>query len=144
VRSDFCGCIFPLQGTFAPLFSLLYLLHVVIRDAFGQCMRFWWYRPLFRSRCVSIGRGFRMEQLPYIEGRGRIVIGDHVTFSGKPTLVSDNRAHDQPELVIGDHTFIGHATSIAVSSSVRIGNHCLIAGGVLISDYDGHPIDAVL
>ena len=29
-----------------------------------------------------------------------------------------------------------------IAESVRIGNHCLISGGVVITDYDGHPLDA--
>ena len=27
------------------------------------------------------------------------------------------------------------------AKSLRIGNHCLIAGEVIIRDYDGHPVD---
>ena len=48
---------------------------------------------------------------------------------------------DSPQLSIGDSTFIGHGCSIYTAKSVRIGNHCLIAGGVSIRDYDGHSID---
>jgi len=39
-------------------------------------------------------------------------------------------------------TFIGHLSDLRVSRSIRIGSHCLIAGGVSIADYDGHPLDA--
>jgi acetyltransferase-like isoleucine patch superfamily enzyme len=53
-----------------------------------------------------------------------------------------NRADTHPELIIGDDTFIGHGCSFAVSCSVKVGKHCLLAGDVQVSDYDGHPIDA--
>jgi acetyltransferase-like isoleucine patch superfamily enzyme len=83
-----------------------------------------------------------MERLPYIQGSGRIVIGNHVTFGGKPDFMFGNRADTQPELIIGDHTFIGHQCLFAVSRSVTIGKHCLLAEGVRVADYDGHPIDS--
>jgi acetyltransferase-like isoleucine patch superfamily enzyme len=83
-----------------------------------------------------------MEELPYIQGCGRIVIGDGVRLSGQPQLGFNNRHNDRPLLSIGDGTFIGHYTSISVAEAVRIGRHCLLAGGVSIADYDGHPLNA--
>ena len=32
--------------------------------------------------------------------------------------------------------------SFSCSSSIRVGKNVLIAAGVQVSDYDGHPIDA--
>jgi serine acetyltransferase len=125
-----------------PVFSLLYHLHVGVREGGIRLLRFLWYEPLLRSQCAQVGRGFQMEQLPFMSGSGRIVIGDHVTFAGKQVLIFGNRGEAEPELVIGDHTFIGHLCSFAVSGSLRIGRHCLLASWVQVSDYDGHPIDA--
>lgn len=125
-----------------PFFAFLYLLHVTGREMIAAGLRFFWNEPLFRSQCVRVGEGFRMEHMPYIHGRGRIVLGSHVCFGGKPTFMFGNRAEDQPELIVGDHTFLGHDCSIAVARSVMIGKHCLVAGGVRIADYDGHPLDA--
>jgi acetyltransferase-like isoleucine patch superfamily enzyme len=132
----------PVSRWNRPIFGLLYRSHVVVRESVAWALRFFWFEPLFRSQCAEIGDDFRMEQLPYITGRGRIVIGRAVRLSGKPSLGFSNRLDDPPELVIGDGTFIGHGCSINVAKSVRIGKHCLIAGGVRISDFDGHPIDA--
>jgi acetyltransferase-like isoleucine patch superfamily enzyme len=132
----------PVSGWNKPIFGLLYRAHVLARESIAWALRFFWYEPLFRSQCVAVGGAFRMEQLPYMTGRGRIVIGDSVRLSGKPSLGFSNRLDDPPELLIGDGTFIGHACSINVAESVRIGKHCLLAGGVRISDFDGHPVDA--
>jgi acetyltransferase-like isoleucine patch superfamily enzyme len=125
-----------------PVFALLYLLHVGLRESFWRALRFFWYEPLFRSQCAAVGPGFQMEFLPYIQGSGRIVLGESVTFSGQPQFIFGNRASACPELIIGDHTFVGHQCSFAVARSIRIGKHCLLAGDVRIADYDGHPIDA--
>lgn len=126
------------------LFAGLYRLHVVAREGGIFCCRFAWFEPLFRSQCVSVGKRFRMEQLPYIVGRGVIHLGDGVQLSGKPSLVFNNRQPTRPVLSIGDDTFIGHGCEFATARRVEIGAHCLIAAGVRIADYDGHPLDPEL
>jgi acetyltransferase-like isoleucine patch superfamily enzyme len=123
-------------------FALLYYLHVGVRETWDRLVRFFWYEPLFRSQCASIGECFQMEVLPYVHGSGNITIGNNVTFGGMPAFIFGNRGETVPEIVIGDRTFIGHGVVMSASSSIRIGQHCLIAGGVQISDYDGHPVDA--
>ena len=132
----------PVVGVLRPLFGLLYGVHVFFRVLIANLTRFFWFEPIFRSQCVRVGAGFKMEQMPFIAGSGRIMLGDGVIFGGKPVFMFGNRGSHVPELVIGDHTFIGHVVSFSVSESIRIGNHCLLASGVQLSDYDGHPVDA--
>jgi acetyltransferase-like isoleucine patch superfamily enzyme len=126
-----------------PLFALLYHLHVAGREGLGWALRFFWYEPLFRSQCAAVGEGFQMEQLPYLSGRGRIALGGQVRLSGKSAFGFSNRHRAEPELRIGDDTFIGHACSIGVADSVHIGSHCYLAGRVTVRDFDGHPVDAM-
>lgn len=125
-----------------PVFALLYYLHVAVREGAARLARFFWYEPLFRSQCASVGSGFVMEQLPYINGSGRITLGEDVTFAGKPIFIFGNRADALPEISLGDHVFVGHNVVFTVSASVRVGRDVLIAGNVSISDYDGHPVEA--
>ena len=132
----------PVVGVLRPLFGFLYGVHVFFRVLFATLGRFFWSEPLFRSQCVRVGTGFKMEHLPFIVGTGRISLGDEVVFGGKPVFIFGNRGPRTPELVVGDHTFIGHNVCFSVSDSIRIGNHCLIASDVQLSDYDGHPVDA--
>jgi acetyltransferase-like isoleucine patch superfamily enzyme len=134
----------PVGPRVRPLFGFLYSLHVATREGTREILRFFWFEPLFRSQCAAIGKGLRIERLPFINGRGKIVLGDHVRLSGKSDFTFGNRWNDAPELSIGDHSFVGHDCRFAVAASVRIGRHCLLAGGVSISDYDGHPVDPVL
>jgi acetyltransferase-like isoleucine patch superfamily enzyme len=124
-----------------PIFRGLYALHVGVREGCGWAARFFWYEPLFRSQCDSVGPGLCMDTLPYINGKGRIVLGERVRLGGKIDIIFSNRLYE-PELIVGDDTFIGHACSINAARSVRIGRHCLIAGSVRLADFDGHPIDA--
>ncbi|MBX9580844.1 MAG: hypothetical protein K2X87_11100 [Gemmataceae bacterium] len=83
-----------------------------------------------------------MEALPYISGDGRIVLGAGVRLSGKSGFAFGRPAPHPPELMIGDGTFVGHACRFSVGRSVRVGRHCLLAGGVQVFDMDGHPLDA--
>jgi acetyltransferase-like isoleucine patch superfamily enzyme len=125
-----------------PVFRMLYGLHVTVREGILWMLRVLWYEPLFRSQCASVGRGFLMEQLPYVIGQGKIFLGDHVTFAGKPSFGFGNRWNDAPEIFINSNSFIGHDCRFSVAEAVRIGRYCLLAGGVSVSDYDGHPTDA--
>ena len=132
----------PVNEITRPVFSCLYSLHVSIREGWGFLAKLLWNEPLFRSQCERIGARFRMEQLPYIVGRGRIVLGDDVAMSGKSGLAFANRVNEHPQLIVGNRVFIGHLCSFAIADRVTIGNDCLIAGGVSVRDNDGHPLDA--
>ena len=132
----------PVNDMTKPLFSACYHLHVAVRESLLWLARFLWFEPLFRSQCASVGKRFRMEQLPYLTGNGSIRIGEGVYLSGKSSFSFNNRHLDAPVLEVGDGTFVGHSCSFSVARAIRIGRHCLIAGGGRISDYDGHPLDA--
>ena len=134
----------PVNALTKPLFRLLYLLHVFFRESWIWACRFFWYEPLFRSQCESIGSRFQMEGLPYLTGQGRIIFGEGVRLSGKSSIAFGRESsHGLPELVVGDNTFIGHNCSFNVGISIRIGSNCLIASAVAIFDQDGHPTDAM-
>jgi acetyltransferase-like isoleucine patch superfamily enzyme len=125
-----------------PLFRLLYAIHVGGRETLIWALRFFWYEPLFRSQCASVGKGLQIEKLPYMTGSGRMTLGHRVRLSGLSSIGFSNRLRPDPEFTIGDCTFIGHDCSFNIASSVTIGSHCLVAGGVRVYDFDGHPIDA--
>jgi acetyltransferase-like isoleucine patch superfamily enzyme len=132
----------PVAGPTRPLFRLLYAVHVGVREGLAWFLRFFWYEPLFRSQCAEVGAGFRLEKLPYLMGKGRIVLGRQMCLDGKVAIGFSNRVHELPELVVGDDVFIGSGSSLFAADSIRIGNHVLIAGDVRIADFDGHPLDA--
>lgn len=132
----------PVNAATRPAFGLLYNAHVAGREWLAWALRFFWYEPLFRSRCASVGAGFRMERLPYLAGRGRIEIGARAWLSGKSTIEFSNVHHDEPELVLGEGAFVGHGCVFHVGESVRVGDRTMLAGGVMVFDLDGHPLDA--
>jgi acetyltransferase-like isoleucine patch superfamily enzyme len=131
----------PVTPLLRPVVRVLYGAHVAVRETLIWVLRVIWCEPLFRSQCHYVGSHFQMEKLPYITGVGRMIIGEHVRLSGKSSFGFGNRNYPNPELVIGNHTFIGHNCAFLVARSITVGNHCLLAGGVRLSDYDGHPTD---
>lgn len=99
-----------------------------------------WVVPMMRALSEQTGRGLRMERLPYISGHGNISIGENVYISGKIGITFFGRVPWKPTLSFGDRTFIGHECSFTVGKEIRIGKDCLLARGVMIADYDGHPV----
>jgi len=132
----------PVNALTRPIFRGLYQVHVFLRELVIWVPRFFWYEPLFRSRCVSVGERLRMELLPYITGDGPMVLGDRVRLSGKPSITFSGHGSEQGTLTVGNDTFIGHGCAFKVSASITIGDHCLIAGGVEMATHDGHPLAA--
>lgn len=132
----------PLGGPLKRFYGGLYTMHVFVREGSIFAVRFLYGEPLFRSQCESVGKGLWMEKLPDLQGRGRIVLGENVQLSGKPTIAFARHLEEIPEFVVGDNTFIAHNTVFGIARSIRIGKRCLIAGGTTIIDNDGHPLDA--
>ncbi len=104
-----------------------------------------YYEPLFKSQCVAVGRNFKIvrgviQGIPYMTGKLYIEIGDNVTLHSVVTFAAD-KVYDHPMLKIGNNTYIGSRTNIAVAKEVTIGDNCFLADNIIIRDNDGHPLD---
>lgn len=98
--------------------------------------------PIFRSYCARIGRRFRTDiYIHWVQGAGRIEIGDDVLLDGKSSFAFAARFTDRPLLRIGDRTGIGHGCTIVVAREICIGADCRIASGVTLRDSPGHPVE---
>lgn len=129
-------------GIARPIFSLMYELHMLAEVAAVSCIRFLYTEPMFRSKCSQIGKRFKMEHLPYLTGFGSICIGDNVRLSGKSAIAFSNQIRVAPSLLIGNGVFIGHECGLHIATALEIGDNTLIAKGVTIYDFDGHPYAA--
>ncbi len=117
-----------------------YAGQVLAREASERAKGVLWAEPLFRSRCESAGHSLYLERVPYIIGHTKIHVGNHVTISGSLSIKS-GRFFDDPQLIIGSHTFLGNGCMFTVNRHVEIGEYCNIAGGTTIADSDGHPAE---
>jgi len=130
----------PIPRFFDPLFSLaraLQLLKFEIAEKLSiACYRY----PVFRAKCVSIGKRLEMDYIPSISGPIRIYLGDDVRLSGGSTFLG-GRVLPDPVLRVGHRTFIGSGCHFTVGKLVEVGDDVLIAGGCIIADFSGHPLD---
>ncbi|MFT3756164.1 MAG: acyltransferase [Pseudoxanthomonas sp.] len=98
--------------------------------------------PLFKAYCTQVGKGVTTGiYVPWVQGKGDLLVGNHVRISGKLSVNFAARFVKRPCLEIGDHTDIAHDCRLVVGKSVKIGRHVEIAGAVTIRDSGGHPAD---
>lgn len=87
--------------------------------------------PLFRS--CEVGARVCATGFVRVRNRGRVTIGDRVTFSGG-MLPTELLCGPDGTLEIGDECTFNYGVSIDAASSIRIGRHCMVASMVRISD----------
>lgn len=134
----------PQPAALKPLWRLAYRVGVYASEGVSLLYKWLVVSPVMRALCDDVGPGLRIERIPYIRGSGRIVIGRGVYLSGKINIgLSGSSPSVTPTLRIGDGTFVGHECSFNLRHGIHIGNECLLAGGIVVQDHDGHPLDAV-
>ena len=133
---------FPLPRFLYPLFRFFYSAQ---QNGFmgirWLCSYFLW-EPMFRARCESVGKKFRMWYLPFIVGHAKIYIGDNVNFFGKVDVFS-GRLFDEPKLVLGNRVDLGHNVVFLVNKEIVLEDDINVASGVRFMDTDAHPRDAM-
>src|SRR6185436_16681233 len=126
-----------------PLLSRAMLhVFVTIRCIYFFLLRVCVCEPLFKGYCTEYGVGLRTDvYVHWVQGHGRLLIGDHVRVDGKCSFTFAARYHRDPTLRIGDHSSIGHGCSFTIGERITIGRHCRIAAGVWFFDVSGHASD---
>jgi serine acetyltransferase len=117
--------------------------YVAARSVYYFCKRVFFCQPLFAAYCRRHGRGVRTGSfLPWVQGKGDIILGNDVTVDGECTITFAARFSDRPTLVVGDGTWLGHDLDFTIGRRITIGNDCNISGASRIFDSPGHPLDA--
>lgn len=128
----------------APRVVFVPLLYAVlaVRSVYYFVVRVFVCEPLFKAYCASYGKGVHTGVfLHWVQGRGRIVLGDDVLVDGKCSFNFAVRFAEAPTLTVGSHTAIGHNCMFTVGRAITIGEHCRIAANVTMFDSSGHPSD---
>lgn len=130
----------PIPRFFDPVYRvILYFRYLRYETTEKLSVAFFRY-PVVRMLCVSVGKRLRIEQIPGISGNPKIYIGDDVYISGTIAIMA-GRVFPNPELRIGNRSFIADSCQFGVAKSIEIGDDVLIAGGCSISDYSQHPVE---
>ena len=130
----------PLPGFLHPLLGLGFRAQQSVLQSLRWGLSFFISEPLFRGRCESVGKRFRLWRLPFVVGHARIFIGDDVNFFGKLDILSGSQM-DEPRLVFGNRVDIGHNVFIAVNKEIVFEDDVNVASGVRFMDSDAHPRD---
>jgi acetyltransferase-like isoleucine patch superfamily enzyme len=100
-----------------------------------------YYEPVFKTLCYSCGNDLKIDiRIPQVSDNLQINIGKNVTLSGVNSFFSP-AVYGNPQLIIGDNSYIGFQVAISVGERVTIGKNCLTAARVMIMDNNNHPID---
>ena len=128
---------------FAPFWKLMYVERSIRLNVWRNFWRAAYYQPLFRSKCVSCGKGLLIQgkSIPLILGSPLIELGDRVRLNSQTTITAHKNA-EAPRLVIGNDTGLGYGCRVSIGEGVFIGDRVMIAAGTFIAGYDGHPVDA--
>ncbi|HBY62423.1 MAG TPA: hypothetical protein DEH78_21580 [Solibacterales bacterium] len=133
----------PLPTPLKMLARVVYAVHYTLVALAKWLLAALYYQPLFQSRCRRVGRGLRVEGMPFVLGHTTIDVGNDVSLLGKVDIVS-GRFHDRPTLTIGNRVSIGHLALITVNQEVVIEDDVIVSFNCRIADSDGHPRDAAL
>ncbi len=133
----------PVPALIRPVVRAAYRLGVAAQETMPWFKKILWIEPVMRSVCAEMGVRFRADRMPYLRGRGRLLLGDDVNLSGRSCFYFMNHSAGVAEIRIGNNVFIGNGCTFSAAQRISVGNNCLIAPGVRIHDNDGHPLDAV-
>jgi len=113
-----------------------------VRDGTAFAKRVLICQPFLTAYCKQVGKNLRTgDFVHWVQGQGDIILGDNVWMDGKSTITFAASFSDNPTLVIGDNTGIGHDTSFSIGKRITVGNNCQLSGGTAIFDSNGHPSD---
>ena len=117
-------------------------MFTLVRGAWYWTLRVFIAEPAFKAYCQSYGRHLHTDiYMPWVQGRGTLIVGDDVLIDGKINIAFAARFSQNPSLVIGSGTGIGHGCSFTIGKQITIGHDCRIAAGVWMFDSPGHPAD---
>lgn len=115
---------------------------LTLRQAYYFVFRVFVCEPLFKASCSKVGKRVRCGPfIQWVQGAGRIEIGDDVAIHGKASFTFGSRYSDDPVISIGPHSHIGHNCAFVAGRSITIHEYCQMAPDVVVFDVSGHPSD---
>jgi acetyltransferase-like isoleucine patch superfamily enzyme len=132
----------PLPKFANPLLRFGFAVQQNFLQGLRWALSYFFYQPLFRGRCLTVGTRFHVWRMPFVVGHASISIGNDVNFFGKVDVFS-GRQFEEPRLVLGDRVDIGHNVVFLVNKEIVIEDDVNVASGVRFMDSDAHPRDTM-
>jgi acetyltransferase-like isoleucine patch superfamily enzyme len=111
------------------LSKLHYRLFALVEDRLIMPARCWY----LRSRGARIGKRNRIGTI-HVSWPHRLQLGDNCVVENGVRFHYYGRSSEGPGICIGDGVFIGAGCDFNISTSVEIGDDCLLAPGCRITD----------
>ena len=104
----------------------------------GQDSTFHMWANFFEPKNITIGRGTIIGDHVFLDGRDKIIIGNHVdvasqvlVYNSEHNLSDPNFTATKGEVVIEDYVFIG--PRVTILPGVRIGKGAVVAAGAVVT-----------
>src|ERR1700751_2134130 len=78
----------PVPRFLYPVLRGVFDFQNMVAHIFRWTATYFYREPLFRARCASVGKNFRLARLPFIMSHAKIYIGDNVNIFGKIDIFS--------------------------------------------------------
>lgn len=104
----------------------------------------WRNKQVLLSHNVKAGENVKIgarECILFIPKGGEVVLGDNVRINTPIEMVTNTLNFPEVKIKIGKNTSIGFNVAIRAGKSITIGEDCLIAPYVIITDTNAHPLD---
>src|SRR5581483_9708638 len=88
IATRFLASNLPVPALFYPALRAAFDLQNLLAHGFRWTLTYFYREPLFRARCASVGKRFRLFRLPFVMSHAKIYIGDDVNFFGKVDIFS--------------------------------------------------------
>lgn len=127
------------------IFGPVRAVFLFFRGIYYFLMRVCFCEPIFKMYCEKYGRNVHTgAYIHWVQGQGRLIIGDNVHIDGKSSFLFAIRYTDSPTLRIGSNVVIGHGCAFTVGREISIGDNVKIAMNVEMFDSPGHATDPEL
>ena len=104
----------------------------------------WLNRQILLSYNVKLGKNFQIgpeRNIFLIPSGSKVTIGDNVKINTPIELSLNVMNFNNVTIDVGSETHIGFNVSIRAAKAIQIGENCLIAPSVIITDTNSHPLD---
>lgn len=134
---DFQLLLIRLVGN-VPIYWIRYLVYTMSGIKIGPKSHIHIGAQFFFPRNISVGKGTIIGQNAFLDGRDKLVIGDHVdiasdvmVYNSEHDINSDDFRAIKAPVSIGDYVFIGPRA--VVLPGVKIGKGAVVAAGAVVT-----------
>lgn len=125
------------------IYKFLFVTISLLKKIIFSVWHFAIIKPTFQSLSNKVGHSLSIEsKTPQVWNNPIINIGNSVTISGHTSFFGCPFITENSIINIGDNSYIGYATTIAIGEKISIGKNVKIAANCFLAGYYGHPTDA--